>query len=130
MSMNARPPWDEILSDGCTVPRSVFAFFRDVEPFYEAIKDEACLPHDRRYYEGGGDFDRLIADVTLYRDALVAAKKNLPTWSDAEIALTALRTYQAVRLGGGDPTHWYYPPDYTPTLSDVPDVEPTKEQAP
>lgn len=114
------------MSDGCSVPRSVLTFLRDAEPFYAAIRDEACLPHDARYYCGGSDLDRLIADVTLYRDALISARKNLPTWSEADIALTALRTFQAVRRGGG--THWHYPPGLFETLSGFRAVEQAQEQ--
>ena len=98
------------MSDGCTVPKPLLWLLDGAEEFYAAIRDEACAPHDQDYNRGGTELDRLLADLRLHLNALVAARRHLAGWTEADIMLCARRTYQAVRIGGA--SHWRYPDGY------------------
>ncbi len=87
-----RPPWNDAMSDGCSVP----TWLLDYVPLLAqvcAVARDICVAHDRAYYEGGTEEDRERADLAL-RDAL---EPRIGAW-------LALEFYNAVRLCGG--SHW------------------------
>ena len=85
------PPWDERLSDGCSVPR----FLRRWLPSEPPAQCDACRAHDRDYYYGGTRSMRRMADEMLRRRLIAAGMRP------AKAALY----WGAVRLFGGPALH-------------------------
>ena len=81
------PPWDDSMSDGCSVPR----WLRFAIPLETPEEQAVCRTHDRAYYYGGTARERAIADATFLLGLLA---------SSMEVS-AAERYYQAVRLFGG-----------------------------
>jgi hypothetical protein len=88
----ALAPWDDSISDGCTM--AVDWTWR-----------QACVAHDQKYYYGGTEEDRLRADHELVRDMIA---QGAPEW-------IAWLYFYAVRIGGvpgsGLPWRWGFGED-------------------
>jgi hypothetical protein len=100
--MTGRPPWDPSMSDGCSVPRWVFALWPEAEALCRIYHD-GCLEHDAWYANGqDGDEigrhagDKAFRDYCLRRSGV---RDELTGYvaTDAD----ALRFYHAVRFAGG-----------------------------
>lgn len=80
-SLEALPPWDPDMSDGCT---------DSPDSGWWGVHLECCLFHDESYYYGGSKKERARVDRDFY-DCLIA--HNMPR-------LIAMTYYRAVRIGG------------------------------
>jgi hypothetical protein len=58
--MKALPPWNDAMSDGCSIPAALRSFF----PSTPEVR-ACCVRHDERYYYGGSRADRLRADLAF-----------------------------------------------------------------
>ena len=111
MNTNNLPPWDPSMSDGCSIPEPLRPFFPNTP-----AERECCVRHDARYYVGGTEEDRLVADAQLLIDWL---KTGDVSAAQAQVAFEAVRMFGKPELrvhgvswafGGGrfvyDPSPW------------------------
>jgi hypothetical protein len=81
------PPWNDSMSDGCSIPKALQQFFPN-SPRVRA----ACVHHDELYYYGGSREDRLRADLEWAMILLDTGEVS---------AETAEKMFQFVRALGG-----------------------------
>jgi len=82
------PPWNDEMSDGCSLPTIAKPFL-----LQSAEAKAACVRHDRAYYYGGSRLDRLKADCEFALDVLAS-----PDAEQAEMVFNAVRMFGAPRF--------------------------------
>ena len=111
---NGLPPWDDSMSDGCSVPTVAKPFL-----LQSLEAKTACIQHDRAYYLGGSRLDRLKADCE-FALAILAS----PDREQAEMVFNAVRVFGGPHFRvanvswafGGDRFFYEAPPDWEPNF--------------
>lgn len=85
--MRTLPPWNDAMSDGCSVPE----WLRTVLPIEKPEEIAVCRVHDHAYYLGGSEKDREVADAQFYMGLLQVGMNQYK----------ASMYHAAVRLFGG-----------------------------
>ncbi len=87
-----RPPWNDAMSDGCSVPEWLCRIIPVLREQCAALRED-CIEHDKAYYYGGTEAERERADAKL---RVAATLKVGEEWAEA--------WWNVIRVLGG--SHW------------------------